>query len=82
MKHFFQHGKGMNIVVTVKPNARKSGVFKVGEGEYRVSVTAPPVDGKANDAVVQLLSEHFDVPKTSIRILRGHMSKKKVVVIA
>ena len=44
-------------------------------------VPEPPEDGRANEAVIELLAEHFDVPKGSLRIVRGHTSRQKVIEI-
>jgi uncharacterized protein len=71
----------MKILVRVKPNARKNEVKPLAENSYLVSVTAPPVDGKANDKVIELLAEYFDKPKRAISILRGATSKGKIVEI-
>lgn len=50
-----------------------------GERVLVCRVTAPPVDGKANRALVKLLSREFDVPKSKIRIVRGESSRDKLV---
>jgi uncharacterized protein len=72
----------VKIEVQVKPNSRQEGVKKTEAGVYKVSVNAPPQDGRANEAVIQILSEHFGIPKSSITILRGHSGRKKLVEIA
>ncbi len=72
----------MKIVVSVKPSAKKTEVHKTGDSEYRVFVTAHPVDGRANSAVIDVLSEFFVVPKSRIRIVNGHASKKKIIEIS
>ena len=69
------------ISVTVKPDARKSLIAKLSETDYRVSVHAPAQDGEANRVLVELLAQHFDVPKTTIRIVHGHSSRRKLVEI-
>ena len=69
----------MKIEVHVKPNARKKYIEKAADGTYKVSVNAPPHDGRANEAVIELLAEHFGVAKHSVAILRGHTGKKKLV---
>jgi len=71
----------MKLTITVKPNSRKTQVEPVGEGEYRVWVTASPQDGKANEAVIEALADHFDVPKSRIRIVHGASSRKKLIEI-
>jgi uncharacterized protein (TIGR00251 family) len=69
------------ISVTVTPNSRNAAVTEVSAREYRVSVHAPARDGKANEAVIEVLAEYFAVPKSRIKIARGHSARKKVVVI-
>lgn len=67
------------IKIKVIPNAKKNEVV---EGDiFKVYVHAPPVDGKANKAVVTVLSEYFKVRKSAVRIIRGEKSKGKVVEI-
>ena len=46
-----------------------------------VRVTAPPVDGKANAALCELVAERCSVPKTAVRVVRGHGSRDKVVAV-
>jgi uncharacterized protein (TIGR00251 family) len=67
--------------ITVKPQAKKSEVKKISEGEYAVSVNAPAREGKANEAVIELLARHFSVPKSSIRIIRGQTARRKLIEI-
>jgi len=69
------------IWVTVKPQAKKSEVKKISVGEYAVAVTAPAREGKANEAVIELLAEYFSVPKSSIRIVRGQTGRRKLVQV-
>ena len=71
----------MKIEIHVKPNARKQGIEKSADGSYKVSVTATPEGGRANAAVIELLAEYFGIPKSSIIILRGKTSRKKLVEV-
>jgi uncharacterized protein len=71
----------MKFQVSLKPNAKAEKVEKLGEGELRVWVNAPPVEGKANAALIKLLAEHFGVPKSQVKITHGLKSKKKIVEI-
>jgi uncharacterized protein (TIGR00251 family) len=71
----------ITIVVTVKPNAKKPAILKTSPTEYRASVNAAPVDGKANQALIQLLADHFGVAKSLVAIVRGHGAKKKLIRI-
>ncbi len=72
----------MKFTVKVKPNARKAAVEQIDAHTYRVAVTVPPEDGKANDAVIALLAKHFRIAKSRIAILRGATSKIKFIEIA
>lgn len=71
----------MRISVRVKPNSKKEFVEKLGENEYVVRVKAPPAEGRANAAMIELLSEYFDVAKTRFAVLRGASSKNKIIEI-
>lgn len=71
----------LKIIVTVKPQAKKESVVITGNGELVVSVHAPAHAGKANQALIELLAEHFSVPKSAIKIVRGHSSRKKLLAI-
>ena len=72
----------MRVSVTVVPNARSPRVERRDAGRLRVSVTAPPREGQANAAVVAALAEHFGVPRSQVRIIRGAGSRHKIVEIA
>jgi uncharacterized protein (TIGR00251 family) len=52
------------------------------EGTLRVRVTAPPADGRANQAVIDLLAEGFQVPRASIGLVSGAASRDKLFRIA
>jgi len=71
----------ITITVTVKPNAKKPTVNRISLTEYRASVNAAPKDGKANQALIELLADHFGVAKSLVAILRGHGAKKKLIRI-
>lgn len=45
---------------------------------YKVAVTEPAVDGRANEAIVRALALHFDVPRSAVRLISGHTAKQKV----
>lgn len=75
-------GDETRIVVQVKPgSSRGPRVDKTSEGNYVVYVREEAIDGQANTAVIKALATHFDVPKSSITIVRGLTSRIKQVVI-
>lgn len=63
----------------VIPRSRKNVVEEITEGEYRVRLTAPPVDEKANQLLITLLAKHFDVAPSLIRIVSGEKGRHKIV---
>ena len=71
----------MRIYIKVAPRASKNEVIKISEGEYKVRLTAPPVDGKANEALIKILSDHFKVAKSNIQIIGGKSTRTKMVDI-
>jgi uncharacterized protein (TIGR00251 family) len=78
---------GVRVAVRLSPRAKANridGVAKDAEGRsvLRVSVTAPPEKGKANAALIALLAEEWDLPKTAFEIAAGATDRRKTVVIA
>jgi hypothetical protein len=71
----------MRIFVSVKANAKREKVEKLDENHYKVSVNAPPKEGKANKAVVDALAEHLGISKINIALLSGATSKEKIFEI-
>ncbi len=69
----------MRIYIKAIPRSSKNEVTKISEGEYKVKLTAPPVDGQANQALVGILSEYFEVSKISINIIGGKSARIKIV---
>lgn len=70
----------MRLAVRVLPRSSKNEVIgKMADGTLKVKLTAAPVDGAANDALIELLAEHFNCSKTKIKIVRGRTSKNKLV---
>jgi uncharacterized protein len=73
---------GCRIGVRLKPASSREKIVSVGAEEVCLAVTAAPVEGKANEAMIRLLARELDTPKSSIRILRGATSRSKLVEIA
>jgi hypothetical protein len=71
----------MKISVQVKPNARKDAVTLREDGVYLVQVTVPPVEGRANERLVEVLAAHFGRPKRVVQILKGSRGRHKIVDI-
>ncbi len=73
---------GVRIRLLIQPKASKNEVLGPHNGEIRIRLTSPPVDGKANESLIGFLSDLFRVPKRDITIVRGATSRHKMVEIA
>ena len=73
---------GLTIDVLVVPRASRAAVGPMVGDRLRVAVTAPPVDGAANTAVVDALAEAFAVRRSAVAIVRGERGRRKTVRIA
>jgi uncharacterized protein (TIGR00251 family) len=73
---------GVTFYVQVQPRASRDAI----EGEHadalKVRLTAPPVDDRANEALVQLLAGRLNVPRAAVRIVSGEKSRRKRVAVA
>lgn len=69
------------LQVRIKPNAKQARIQKGEAGDWIVSVQAPPVDGKANDALIKLLAKELGISKSRIHIKSGHTSRNKLIEI-
>ncbi len=70
------------ISITVLPrSSRNEIVGEMADGTLKVKLTAPPVDGSANSALIDFLSDEWDIPKSRMRIVSGRSSRKKIIEI-
>jgi uncharacterized protein len=77
----FSFIKTMKIAIKVKPNSRKNEVKQAADGTFTIFVIDPPIEGKANEKLIKLLSEYLEKPKRCISIVAGFKSKTKIVEI-
>lgn len=71
--------EGILVNLRISPNAKKNEIIKDGD-IIKVKITALPIDGKANKALVEFFAKNFKIPKTSIEILKGETSKEKTIL--
>ncbi len=72
----------MNINVRVTPNSKTPSIIRIDDSNYTAKVNAPASEGRANERLVEMLAEHFNVSKSSIRILKGARGRNKTVLIS
>ncbi|HEY8449830.1 MAG TPA: DUF167 domain-containing protein [Bacillota bacterium] len=73
--------QGSRLWVWVRPRSARSGIAGVQDGALVVRVTAPPVDGRANREVCQVLAETFGLPLAAIQIVAGQRGRRKQVLL-
>ncbi|MCB9798794.1 DUF167 domain-containing protein [Candidatus Nomurabacteria bacterium] len=73
----------MKLAIKVIPRAKENKIEGTLEsGSLRVRLTAAPTDGQANEQLIKLVSKHFKIAKSCIRIVRGHTGRDKVIEIS
>ncbi len=70
----------MIVNVRVVPRAKQTKVVEEA-GRLKVYLTAPPVEGKANEALIEALAEHFGVKKRQVRLVRGEKGRDKIIEV-
>jgi uncharacterized protein len=72
---------GLSFDIHVNPHASRAGIAGLAEGMLKVKVTAPPVEGAANEAVIALLSKKLGIRKSQIKIYAGAKGRKKMILV-
>jgi uncharacterized protein len=70
------------VRLRVAPGATRAGVVGRHGDAWKVRVTAPAEGGRANDAVVRLLADMFELPRTAVTLVSGHSARDKIVEVA
>jgi uncharacterized protein (TIGR00251 family) len=73
---------GCILPVRVHPGARRNGISGAHDGALKISLTTPPTDGRANDALIAFVAELLQVPRSRITLLTGATSRTKTLRIA
>jgi hypothetical protein len=74
--------QGATFAVRVQPRARKNAIVGEIGDVLKLALTAPPVEGRANEACVEFLAEFLKVPRSSVTIAAGETSRNKVIRVA
>jgi uncharacterized protein len=73
---------GATFTVKVQPRARQNAITGELDGGLKLSLTAPPVEGEANQACIEFLANRLRVPRSSITIASGQNNPRKVIRVA
>ena len=71
----------MRLTLKIRAGAKRTAFAGKLDDVWKLNVAAPPVDGKANDALITFLADLLHAPKSSISILSGHTSRQKTLAI-
>ena len=71
----------MKITVYIQPSSKKNGYAGLYDNKPKIKITAPPVDGAANNEVIRIFSKLLSVPKNNVEITSGHSSRIKTLEI-
>ena len=82
MVPFHESAVGVSFAVKVQPRAKKNAVVGELGDALKISLTAPPIEGRANDACVEFLADLLKVPRASVSIAAGETSRRKVIRVA
>ena len=73
---------GVRIRVRIQPGASTTGPAGLHDGRLKLRVQAPPLDGRANTAVIEWFAGRFEVPRRSVTLVRGERSRDKTIEVA
>ncbi|HEX7286857.1 MAG TPA: DUF167 domain-containing protein [Candidatus Angelobacter sp.] len=74
-----ESAKGATFAVKVHPRARKDQITGTLGDALKLALTAPPVEGRANQAVIKFFADFFDIPRSSVTIASGETGRNKVI---
>jgi uncharacterized protein len=70
---------GISFAVRIHPRAKKNAITSELDDALKVSLTAPPIDGRANEACIEFFAKLLKVPQSSVTIASGQSSRNKVI---
>jgi hypothetical protein len=80
--HFHEGKAGAALAIRVTPRAKRNEIIEVqADGTVKIHLTAPPVEGKANQALIEFLAEVLDIPTSKIEIIAGTSGRNKLISI-
>lgn len=70
-----------HLEIKVQTRCGENSVEQLETGRFKVRVKASPVKGEANKAVIKVIADFFNIPRSSVKILRGHKTSRKLILI-
>lgn len=75
------HPEGVTIAIRAQPGAKKNAIQGEQNGRLKIAVQAPPEDGRANDAILELLRKSWNLKRSQVDLLTGATHREKVILI-
>ncbi len=76
---------GVTLAIRAQPGAKRTAIAGIyGEGaeaQLKIAVQAPPVEGRANEALIKFLAATFDLPKSAVELISGESNRSKVFLL-
>jgi len=82
MNEFAASGNSVTFWLRIKPRSRRQRLLRNSSGELCLELTAPPVEGKANEAAVDFLAESLGIPRSAVEMVTGARSRRKLFRIS
>lgn len=81
MSWYRREGESIVLVLHVQPGAKRTEVSGLHGEALKIRLAAPPIEGRANEALLRFIAETFDVPQREVELLRGGQSRHKMVKV-
>lgn len=74
-------GENITLTLHVQPGAKRSEIAGLHGDALKIRLAAPPVEGRANEALLKFIAKLFDVPLRQVELKRGEQSRHKVILV-
>lgn len=81
MNWYRRDGESIVLVLHIQPGAKRTEVAGLHGEALKIRLSAPPIDGKANEALLSFIADKFGVPQRGVELLRGGQSRHKMVKV-
>lgn len=78
---FHDHPEGLLVDIRVQPKSAQNAIVGEHDGALKIKLNAPPVEGKANKALLQFLAKRLHCPKSSLEIVSGQTNRSKRILV-
>lgn len=82
MVWYRSNGDVITLTLHVQPGAKRSEINGLHGDALKIRLAAPPIDGRANEALIKFIAELFDVPQRQVELKQGGQSRHKVVAVS